>query len=93
MPRKKNYTADDIKVLSDEEHVRLRTQVYLGNMKPTTYSVPLFIGNKFKTEEIEFIPAVYKAVGEIIDNSLDEFAQTTSRNKHLIIDAPQPFVN
>lgn len=87
MARNKNYTADDIKVLSDRDHVRLRTQIYLGNMKETSYSVPLFLNNTFTTQDITFIPAVYKAVGEIIDNCLDEFAQTSLVGKHLTIDA------
>ena len=87
MPRRKSdYTADDIKVLSDREHVRLRTQVYLGNTSPSTYSVPLFIDG-FRIEDVEFIPAVYKAVGEIIDNSIDEFAHITVPNKVLSITA------
>ena len=82
----KQYTSDDIKVLSDREHVRLRTQVYLGNMTPTQYPIPLF-GDSFSVEQIEFTPAVYKAVGEIIDNSIDEFAQINTKNKTLSIQA------
>lgn len=84
--RKSDYTADDIKVLSDREHVRRRVNIYLGNTSPTTYSVPLFIDG-FKVKDVEFIPAVYKAVGEIIDNSIDEFAQTNIPNKTLSIAA------
>lgn len=87
MVRKKTYTAKDIKVLSDEEHVRKRTQIYLGNMEPTTYQVPLFINKKFVIKTLNFIPAVYKAFGEVVDNSLDEFAQIDQRVKHLSIDA------
>lgn len=86
----KNYTSEDIRVLNDREHVRLRTQVYLGNMTPTSYPIPLFNGNDFSIKEIEFIPAVYKAVSEIIDNSIDEFAQIKKQNKTLIIEA-EPF--
>lgn len=87
MVKKSEYNPEDIKVLTDREHVRLRTQVYLGNTSKTSYTVPLFIDNKFKTKEIEFIPAVYKAVGEIIDNSLDEFAHIESNDKKLTMEA------
>lgn len=88
MPRKKtDYDAKDIKVLSDREHVRLRTQVYLGNTKMTSYEVPLFTKDSITLSEVSFIPAVYKAVGEIIDNSIDEFAQINQANKHLKIEA------
>lgn len=91
MPRKREYTAKDIEVLEEREHVRLRTQVFLGNMKPAVYPVPLFLGNEFKVTNIEFIPAVYKAVGEVIDNSIDEFSQIDIRNKHLLIEAHPMF--
>lgn len=84
---KSSYSSEDIKLLNDREHVRLRTQIYLGNMTPTTYPIPLFNGNDFSVEEIEFIPAVYKAVGEILDNSIDEFAQINIKNKTLTIEA------
>lgn len=87
MAKKQEYSAEDIKVLSDREHVRLRTQIYLGNTKKTPYSVPLFLNNRFEIKEIEFIPAAYKAVGEIIDNSIDEFANTTFVGKVLEIHA------
>ena len=87
MARKKDYTADDIRVLSDRDHVRLRTQIYLGNMKETTYSVPSFLNDTFSVQDITFIPAVYKAVGEIIDNCLDEFANTSPVGKQITIDA------
>lgn len=87
MAKKPEYSAEDIKILSDREHVRLRTQIYLGNTKKTSYQVPLFLKDKFQVKEIEFIPAVYKAVGEIIDNSIDEFANTTFAGKVLSIEA------
>lgn len=79
------YTADDIVSLTDREHVRLRTQIYLGNMNPMTYCIPLLSEPELKTEYVTFIPAVYKAIGEIIDNSLDEFSQLTTKNKTLTI--------
>lgn len=87
MAKKQEDSAEDIKILSDREHVRLRTQIYLGNMKKTSYNVPLFLKDKFQVKDVEFIPAVYKAVGEIIDNSIDEFANTTFAGKVLSIEA------
>jgi len=87
MARKKEYTGKDIQVLTDREHVRLRTQIYLGNTHPTPYEIPIFEDGQFRVEEVTFIPAVYKAIGEIIDNSVDEFAHVTMRNKVLTISA------
>lgn len=81
------YSGKDIIALSDREHVRLRTQVYLGSMHPTEYQIPLLTANSLTIKTVEFIPAVYKAIGEIIDNSLDEFSHLTIRNKTLKITA------
>lgn len=91
MVKKKEYTGEDIQVLTEREHVRLRTQVYFGNMAKTTYDVPLFIHDTFQVKQFEFIPAVMRAVGEIIDNSIDEFANTNFIGKILSIDATPIF--
>lgn len=87
MAKDTTYTADDIVSLSDREHVRLRTQIYLGSMHPTTYTIPLLSETTLNIEEVTFIPAVYKAIGEIVDNSLDEFSQISSKIKLLKITA------
>jgi len=83
MAKDTSYTSADIVSLSDREHVRLRTQVYLGSMHPTTYSIPLLSEPILKLENVTFIPALYKAIGEIVDNSLDEFSHLTSKVKSL----------
>ncbi|MGZ5485213.1 MAG: ATP-binding protein, partial [Nitrososphaeraceae archaeon] len=83
--KQNNYTADDIKVLSDNQHVRLRTPVYFGSLHPTTFNIPLLSSEKLNIESITLVPAVYKAVGEIIDNSLDEFSQINIPIKLLTI--------
>lgn len=84
--KKEEYTADDIEVLSDRDHVRKRLPVYAGNKEMTTYKVPFFTDDKkiiFK--EVSFIPAAFKCVNEIIDNSIDEFTQIDKKNKILTI--------
>lgn len=87
MAKDKSYTGKDILSLSDRDHVRLRTQIYLGSMNPTQYRIPLLTADKLEIKEVEFIPSVYKAINEVIDNSLDEFSQTTSKIKLLKLDA------
>lgn len=77
----KAYTSDNITVLSDFEHVRLRTGMYLGNVNPVMYNIPLFLNNKFEIKQMVFAPAVYKAIGEIIDNANDELSQISLRTK------------
>ena len=83
----KDYTSKDILVLSDRDHVRQRTQIYAGGMNSTEYTVPLFINGQLLMKTLTFVPAVYKVVGEILDNSIDEFAQIQKRNKTLKITA------
>lgn len=83
----KAYTGKDIQVLTDQEHVRKRLNVYMGNTNLATYSVPLLSESGLTVKQFEFIPAAYKAVGEIIDNSIDEFAQISSKIKLLKITA------
>lgn len=78
------YTSNEIVVLSDRDHVRKRVNIYLGSKTPTTYQVPIFIHGGIQIREFTFVPAVYKAVGEILDNSIDEFAQIKGRKKLII---------
>ena len=80
-----NYKAEDIEVLSDSDHVRLRTAVYLGSTVIETFTVPL-IKNNFEVKEISFVPAAFKALNEVIDNSLDEFTHIKQKNKTLSVD-------
>lgn len=67
------YTSEDVQVLDDIQHVRLRTAVYLGNMNEVTMKVPSFLNNEFTVTDINFVPAALRAVCEIIDNAVDEF--------------------
>ena len=87
MSKKESYTSEDIKILTDREHVRLRNPVYFGNGHPNTFNIPLLSSASMDIETVTFIPAVYKAIGEIIDNSLDEFTQIKSKVKLLKITA------
>lgn len=82
----KKYDSESIKVLSDRDHVRLRTQVYLGNMHLVVYEVPVF-SDILQIENFEFIPAVYKSIGEIFDNAIDELTQINIPNKTIKINA------
>lgn len=91
MAKDKSYTSADIQALSDREHVRLRTQIYLGSMNRTEYTIPVLTADTFELKKVEFIPAVYKAIGEVLDNSIDEFSQITSKVKLLKIDADPEF--
>jgi DNA gyrase/topoisomerase IV subunit B len=84
MEKNKTYTEKDIVVLSDREHVRMRLPIYFGSIVPTTVRIPIF-AESLVLSEFTFIPAAYKAVGEIIDNCIDEFSHLLIKNKELTI--------
>ena len=81
----KAYDADDIRVLSDREHVRLRTSIYLGSTEPTLYEIPIFEKNDIVIKQKEFVPALYKAFNEITDNAIDELTQLKRKDKRVSI--------
>jgi DNA gyrase/topoisomerase IV subunit B len=88
MAKNQEYTGQDIVVLSDFEHVRMRTNVYLGNLVKTPYQVPVFLkdsNSSLNIQTLEFVPAVLKAFGEILDNTVDEHTQSAKRSKWIKI--------
>lgn len=81
----KSYSSSDIKILSDREHVRLRTSIYLGSTEATTYEVPIFEKDDIRIKQKEFIPALFKSFNEISDNAIDELTQLKKKDKKVSI--------
>jgi len=77
---------NDIKLISDEEHVLLRTGRYLGSTKHVKNK--LFLANestgKFEYKEVEYVPAFEKIIRELIDNSTDEGCRTNFKYANII---------
>lgn len=65
--------SEEILVLNDREHVRLRPTMYIGSTFASTFTIPTFTNNVIEKQEIEIIPAIIRLVCEIIENSMDEF--------------------
>ena len=63
---------NDIRKLSDGDHIRLRTEMYLGSRSPHTQTVINWTGKKLEAQEVTWTPAMYCAFREIFDNALDE---------------------
>lgn len=69
---------EEYKQLNDYGHTRLRTEMYLGSRDPHVQNVLTYAncltGRDSKPEIIEqrWVPALYTAFREIIDNALDE---------------------
>lgn len=63
---------DTIVKLSDYNHHRMRTEMYLGSRNLHTQTVINWTGEKLAAQEMAWTPAAYCAFREIFDNSLDE---------------------
>jgi len=61
-----------IKKLTDYSHVRLKTEMYFGSRALHEQTVIAYDGTKPEPRSYKWVPAVYTAFREIIDNSLDE---------------------
>jgi DNA gyrase/topoisomerase IV subunit B len=61
-----------IKKLSDYAHARLRTEMYLGSRALHTQAVLEFVDGKPVPVETSWVPALYTAFREVLDNALDE---------------------
>lgn len=61
-----------IRVLSEKEHVRQRSHVYVGSVVETEEKIPIIKNNSIYVEPREISIGMYKILNEIIDNSLDE---------------------
>lgn len=62
----------DIKILSELDHVLLRSGMYIGatDIHKQEFWIPE--NDKMVKKEIDYIPGLYKIICEIIDNSVDE---------------------
>jgi DNA gyrase/topoisomerase IV subunit B len=65
-------TRETLKKLTDYQHARLRTEMYLGSREPHTQEVLHFNGRHLMLHTFTWVPALYTALRELIDNSLDE---------------------
>ncbi len=63
---------ETLKKLTDYEHARLRTEMYLGSREPHTQTVLHFDGETLGLREFTWVPALYTGLRELLDNALDE---------------------
>lgn len=64
-----------IKKISDYQHLRLRTEMYLGSRSNHSQYVPIHTNAGTTVEYLTWVPAIMTSFREIIDNSLDEFTK------------------
>lgn len=72
------------KVLTDEEHLKIRPSMYIGSIDETKIS-SYFIKNELNGsiaaayKQIDIVPGLLKIINEIIDNSVDENIRTDGK--------------
>lgn len=65
--------SEKIVQLTDYQHARLRSEMYLGSRTPHTQEVLLYDKDfKPKLKTVTWVPALFTAFREILDNALDE---------------------
>lgn len=64
---------NEIKVLSDVEHIKKRSGMYIGSSSNEFHDRFLF--GEFKS--VQYVPGLVKLIDEIIDNSVDEAIRTS----------------
>lgn len=64
--------SEEIIKLTDHQHHRKRTEMYLGSRSSHTQTIVHWDGKKLTPEELTWTPAVYCAFRELLDNALDE---------------------
>ncbi len=65
-------TTHGIKKKTDYEHIRLRTNMYLGSVEPHTQNIVLYNELIPYVHEVTWTPALFTCLREITDNALDE---------------------
>jgi len=64
--------SERIKKLNDFQHARLRTEMYLGSRDPHTQTVLEYENGKPVARETTWVPALFTAFREVMDNAIDE---------------------
>jgi len=83
---------DTIVKLSEYQHARLRTEMWLGSKSPHTQNIVNWTGSKLEVQEQTWTPAVYAFFREIFDNALDEIVGHGHGTKIDISFDPKTFV-
>lgn len=64
-----------IQQLTEYQHARIRTEMYLGSKSEHEQPVLLFSEDGYNVQNLGWVPALLTSFREIVDNSLDEFVK------------------
>ena len=76
--------SNQIRVLTDREHVLLRPAMYIGATDITTLEEYILEDDKIVLREVSYVPALIKIVNELIDNSVDVAIKSNFKSSNKI---------
>jgi len=83
---KKTYTATDIEVLSEIEHVLKKPGMWVGSIHDEKRICWGIENGKMKSLEIKTNPAMHKIYREVLDNAIDELILSQKKNPRIEIE-------
>lgn len=84
--------SNTIEKLSDYAHIRLRTAMYFGSPEIHTQEILIYEDNVPVLKEMSWVPAVYTAFREVLDNALDEIVGYGNGNRIDITYKPEDMI-
>jgi len=72
-----------VQQLTEYQHARIRTEMYLGSKSEHEQPVLLFGEDGFNVQNLRWVPALLTSFREIVDNSLDEFVKSGAKSPTL----------
>ncbi|AQW88847.1 putative topoisomerase II large subunit [Erwinia phage pEa_SNUABM_50] len=69
-----------VQQLTEYQHARIRTEMYLGSKSEHEQPVLLFNEDGYTVQNLGWVPALLTSFREIVDNSLDEFVKAGTKD-------------
>lgn len=69
-----------VQQLTEYQHARIRTEMYLGSKSEHEQPVLLFGEDGYNVQNLGWVPALLTSFREIVDNSLDEFVKAGTKD-------------
>ncbi|SOK58597.1 DNA gyrase subunit B [Yersinia phage fHe-Yen9-04] len=69
-----------VQQLTEYQHARIRTEMYLGSKSEHEQPVLLFSEDGYTVQNLGWVPALLTSFREIVDNSLDEFVKAGTKD-------------
>lgn len=84
--------SERIQKLSEFQHARIRTEMWLGSRDPHTQTVLEYENGKPVAKETTWVPALFTAFREVMDNAIDEVVTHKHGDKLMVTFDPKTLV-